>query len=447
MLHFEELKSNLVADNLGKLYLDENLILSEKSKLIENVSLDFAKEKLGRKYKVCLYRMLPICSYILSHSSCSFIQLPTTYNYNQYVKHLFNTSDYPLCNTFKQELEANKMSNSRAIQDMQTLGIIKCVSDFKHFNDINHKNNVSYAYVFNTSSIHSVLSIQSIYFKYHYNNNTSNNILDYPLCNTFENTEEVTNKHSKLYDKYLPLLKKELERQTVTGEFRYSLKEDGSRPYAPFCSSENKNSNERKEILNSYFGKGNWQEWDRSASIYNLTYSYNTKQYIPNDVDLHAKMNGKSFETKEEREMFKILNMTKYFSDGRKVRKLIENMVFIQQKISDNLALTKKEISFYKNNIERANLIAKLSKADSISDVVKWYMQERDKLINSLGGKKIDNDAIFIMEGVINLATMNDLREAGYEAVSVYDGFYTNCKDNNFIENIYKNNITKYIAA
>ena len=455
-MHFEELKTNYLSDSLGKLYLDEQTIIKEKSKLVEEVSLEYAKEKLGRKWSICLRRMLPICSYILCHSSSSssnsFLQLPSTFNYYMYSKHLFQLhTNIPLLDTFKTELEANQRSNARALQDMQTLGIIRCVSNFKHFNDVHH-NNVSYAYVCSVSAIHSIMSVYSVYFKYHFNTTTTTTVstkfnTNTPLLDTFKDNLASVTKHSNNYNKYLPLLQNELERQTVLGEFKYHLKEDGSRAYAPFCSSENKHSNERKEILNSYFGKGKWQEWDRSASIYNLTYSYNTKQYMPNVVDLHAKMNGKNFESKKEREMFKLLNMTKYFSDGRKVRKLLESMISIQNKINEDIALTKKEISFYKNNIERANLIAKLSKAETIKDAVKWYIKERDKLIEAIGGKRIENDAIFIMEGVVNLATMNDLNEAGFICVSVYDGFYTNCFDNDYIESIYKRNITKYIIG
>ena len=30
------------------------------------------------------------------------------------------------------------------------------------------------------------------------------------------------------------------------------------------------------------------------------------------------------------------------------------------------------------------------------------------------------------------------LKEAGYKVLEVYDGFYTNCKDTELLENIYK---------
>lgn len=441
MLNLQNLQKTYFSDYLGKLYIDEEKINQEKSKLRKDISLEECKSILGRKYKVCLNRMLPILSFILVHKESQHIQLSTTYNYNQYIKHLYYSNNIPLLDTFKIELEANQRSNHRVIQDLLALNIIKCVSNKKHFNDKNRKNNISYSYIFNTSSIHSLLSLSNIFFKYHYNN-----II--PLLDTFEKEEEKeTIKHSKLYNEYLPKLKYELERQKVEDDFKYYLKEGGARPYAYFCSSENKVSDERKGILNAYFGEDKWIEWDRSASIYNLTYSYNTGKYINNDVDLHSILNNnKKFKSEDERKMFKVLNMTKYFSDARKIRRLVENMIKCSEKITNLQPLTDKEFTFYKNNLERVQALIVLSKADSVDDVVDFYKSSKKALIDALGGKKIENDAIFIMEGAVNLATMNDLNEMGYKCVSVYDGFYTDCKDEELIEDIYKKNILKYIT-
>lgn len=356
MLYFSDFTQKYLSDNRGLLQLPEEKITESKSFLRKSITLNECKSILGRKYKICLHRMLPICSYILCHQSVSFIQLSSTYNYSMYSKHIF---------------------------DIDT---------------------------------------------------------DISLCNTFTGQN-----HSDLYNEYLPLLQYELNRQTTQNEFRYHLKQDGSRPYAYFCSSENRHSNERKEILNSYFGKGKWQEWDRSASIYNLTYSYNTKKYIPNSIDLHAKINNAEFTSKEEREAFKLLNMTKYFSDARKVKKFISSMIEIQRKKNNNEVLKSKELTFYKNNLDRANAMCKLSNANTVQDLINWYIQKRDELIKTIGGKRLPKDAVFIMEGVVNLATMNDLNDLGYKTVSVYDGFYTECFDNDLIESIYQKNVTKYI--
>lgn len=443
-MKIETLHRNCLSDNLGKLYIDEAFIVKEKSNLKEDITLDKIKLVLGRKYKKAIHRILPICSYIITHQYSSFIQLPTTYNYSQYTKHLF-IHNLPLCNTFanlENKTDAMKMSNSRAIQDMKELGLIRCISDMKHFNDPNN-NNLAYAYVFSISSIYSLLSIFNISYHIHYNN-----ITNLPLCNTFAE-EEPEMKHSKLYYKFLPFLQNELCRQTTKGDFRYYLKADGKRPYCYFCSSEK--TTERKAILDEYFGKGKWHEWDRSASIYNLTYSYNTGKYIENSVDLHAKMNGKEFHSKEEREMFKLLNMTKYFSDARKVKSFMEKIVKISEKIKNNKAILNTELSFYKNNAKRAEAMIKLSNSEDIETweetirrVVEYYKTSRKDMENIIG-KKLPKDVVFIIEGIVNLATMNELNEIGYKCISVYDGFYTDCNDDKLIEEIYRKNIEKIV--
>ena len=195
MLYFEDFTQKYLSDNRGLLQLPEDKITEAKSLLRKSITLDECKSILGRKYKICLHRLLSICSYILCHQSVSFIQLSSTYNYNMYSKHMFDIdTDISLLDTFKLETEANVKSNQRALQDLQKLGIIKCVSDFKHFNSI-HNDNVAYAYVFDIDSINNLLSVCSVYFKYHSNNN-NNNITDtdISLLDTFTGQN-----HSDLY--------------------------------------------------------------------------------------------------------------------------------------------------------------------------------------------------------------------------------------------------------
>ena len=88
MIHFKDFPQKYLSDNRNQLQLSENTITEAKSYLRKNITLDECKYILGRKYKVALHRMLPICSFILTHKSISFIQLPCTYNYNMYSKHL-----------------------------------------------------------------------------------------------------------------------------------------------------------------------------------------------------------------------------------------------------------------------------------------------------------------------------------------------------------------------
>ena len=141
--------------------------------------------------------------------------------------------------------------------------------------------------------------------------------------------------------------------------------------------------------------------------------------------------------------------MTLNFSDVRKFKKFLFRMLNIGNKIYNKETLLPKEHTFYyrkdEENRKRALAIARLSKANTVQEMIDWYKRTRDNYIKAIGGKKLPMDAIFIMEGTVNLATMNDLTEMGYKCISIYDGFYSNCFDDNLIESIYRKNLTKYI--
>ena len=130
-MKIETLHRNCLSDNLGKLYIDEAFIVKEKSNLKEDITLDEVKLVLGRKYKKVIHRILPICSYIITHQYSSFIQLPTTYNYSQYTKHLF-IHNLPLCNTFadkKQKKGGHSFEQPFVILEglfLKLLQIIRC---------------------------------------------------------------------------------------------------------------------------------------------------------------------------------------------------------------------------------------------------------------------------------------------------------------------------------
>ena len=469
MLLFDQ-KDTYLCDSLGVLAIPKDKILTAKASLRTSITLDDCKTILGRKYKICVKRMLPILSFILVHKSSSVLQLSTTFTYNTYIQHLFNTdidnsnTYLPLSDTFADLSKmANQRNNSRALCDMQSLNIIKIVSDLKHFNDIHH-NSISYAYVHSDTCILSLLSLFNIQFRYHYNTIDTNTYL--PLSGTFVGNSVSTGifansasidtfantkvkKHSELYNKYLPKLQYELNRQTVEGEFRYQLKPDKARPYAYFCSSENKHSDDRKCKLDAYFGKDNWHQWDRTASVHNLAYSYNTHQYMNNSQDFYEYLKGSKFISEDERKDYKGVVQNLNFSDVRKFKAFIFNMLDIGNKVCNNETLRPKEYTSYygrdEENRKRALAIARLSKANTVQEMIDWYKQTRDNYIKAIGGKKLPMDAIFIMEGTVNLATMNDLNEMGYKCVSIYDGFYSNCFDDNLIESIYRKNLTKYI--
>ena len=82
-----------------------------------------------------------------------------------------------------------------------------------------------------------------------------------------------------------------------------------------------------------------------------------------------------------------------------------------------------------------------------IEKAVTWYKETKERMKSVIGDWKQIKENIFLLEGSVNLATMNDLNEAGFICVSVYDGFYTNCKDKDFIENLYRKNTIKYLGV
>ena len=513
---FEKLNSELVYDQSKTFAIDKKDVDSTLKSLNNIITEEQVKVVFGRKYRQCIARLLPICAFLLCHKDKIFMQLPVTKNYSQYVKHL-NLSNTNLFNSYKLTFynkqsnnniynlltryvthsyeESNtsdiKMFNMRALKDLQKLNVIKLYVEQKHFSNNNSEKTYSYSYVISHSNVLNLLSIFNISFSYNISNHSlSTNTLFIPryVTHSYEEQDKIINnietkyikkgkevKHSKEYIQYIYPLINELDRQTTTGIYRYSLKENGCRPYAYICSSnkhsENNEISEREALLNDELGENNWIEWDRSASIYNITYSYNKKDYLSNSINMHSKMANKQLEKDtQEYEDFKLLNMTKYFGDGRTVRSLLNAQMKYAEKIKEmneqeineyieelndkeNKGKRKSQkariLAKYDNNLKRTNLLMNNISHDMTFDeavikAVENYKAEK-KNMNNFIGKFLPEDAIFIMEATVNLATMNDLREMGYKTVSIYDGFYTTCKDKDLIESVYKKNVEKFI--
>ena len=489
-----------------------------------NYTSEYFEKTLGRKWRLCLIRMLKLVSYLyLTKSKYVPIQISTTntlskFNLSNHINNTISNSIYNSItisknidfetleyvyknkgtNTYHKTLDLNfsQQIMSDIIDDLCKIHILaRKENDFEMFNQSNPNDNCSYTYMISEYNINSYLSIMNI--QYHNSNYISNSI-------TISKNIDFGIKHTKLYKEWLPKVKYELERQKTEGIFRYTLSENGSRPYCDFCSQfpllENQvddynkyhntkidiyeylslfpNTLYRHNILHNYFTNNllsfnnnniitisknidfEWNEWDRSASVYNITYSYNKKKYLPNEIDLHEKFYGKKFESSNERKLFKLGNMTRYFSNKKKFAGFIDyimsasNQYFELRDKRDNNMISEKEFIKLKKLIGAVErFIAFMKCAGLTGKEQDWkerlinYYEESKKQMFDFIGKKLPKDAIFIIEATINLATMNDLNDLGYKAVSVYDGFYTNCFDNELIEKIYKNNVIKYLGV
>lgn len=253
----------------------------------------------------------------------------------------------------------------------------------------------------------------------------------------------------------------------------YLSREDTLRPYAKFCSqwkslekyciknnvteTEARNNKEnigiewREDYLDKYFGKGNWIEFDRNASIYNVTLLYNKGIYRPNNSgDMYAEFNGKPFSSKAERQDFKLCNMSFYFGDVRKLKSFYDKMsktasLWLDYKDGKRLSIKdQKIICYFLNEKERFASMLKFSgcyeNANTWEEgwqmVKDWYIKTRNNMIDIIG--KPYKKTIFMMEAAINLNVAERIREHGYKVLEVYDGFYTDCKDVELLEDIYK---------
>ena len=506
MKTFEDLftninNSNYVSDNHNKL-LDKSKVESVIKSIPEiEYNEDYMKAKLGRSWKAVCHHIYPVISYLYYHKSKLLpIQLPTTIlsTYNNYI---INLNTYLLSNiikvrAFKEIKTPNVLSGY--FNYLKDLNVLFLVDDFKHFGSGStyeyYKDKVescSYTYIIDKNNIYNLLQFINNLLHIMYNPYKlllSNN---HNLSNTYLLSNIIKVQNDIILNNVIDEITRQKNNEFI---FRYYLtnEEDGKRAWAPICSeypslkkkikkiqkelkknniektnqevedlirNDDKSIIWREDIFDEYFGKGKWIEWDRNASIYNITYSFNKKKYRPNsEKDWYAIFNGKDFEN-DERDLFKLLCMTLYFSDVRKLKSFVRKTVIYATKPEDFKPKDRKErkswkLAMDKDQQERWCALMKLSGAKPDEDLdtwvekaVIWYKETRQRMKSVIGDWKKIKENIFLLEGAVNLATMNDLIDLGYKAVSVYDGFYTNCFDKELIEKLYKNNTKKYLGV
>lgn len=186
----------------------------------------------------------------------------------------------------------------------------------------------------------------------------------------------------------------------------------------------------RENILESKFPSVVLEERDRIASIHNLNRFLKTGVLAGNNretEDFYKFFAGKDL-TAEERDSYKLLMMTFYFSSQQKWNSLVRHVVDY----------------FYKGD-SKAHQIAKLgldrfkaawkllgcrefSCTDELEEALRNFYRENRARLQEVEGELIGKD-IFLYENVQNLSTELELRKLGYIVETVYDGFYTNAPE------------------
>lgn len=219
---------------------------------------------------------------------------------------------------------------------------------------------------------------------------------------------------------------------------------NGRRIYAEVCSYVNEEKHKdipagtitKQQYCDKVFGQNNWFEFDRKGSIYNLTYSLNNKDYLDNSIDIYEKMNNIKFASKEERDLYKITQMSVYFSTYRRLINFIYRYMQIKYENGVIPESKQKLIDAYWKLITKGKAMEWSDFANALKDhfearkkAMKKFIGDNKKYIDK-GSKYsesyIENtdSFIFMHESEVYLEFVTKLRERDLRVVQIYDGFY-----------------------
>ena len=218
----------------------------------------------------------------------------------------------------------------------------------------------------------------------------------------------------------------------------------GRRIYADVCSYVNEEKHEKiipgtmtkQKYCDKVFGQNNWFEFDRRGSIYNLTYSLNKKEYLDNNIDIYEKINNIKFISKEERDLYKLTQMSIYFSTYKRTINFIYR--YMQIKYENGIIPENKQKlidAYWKlvtkgKAMEWSEFAAGLQEHfDARKKAMKNFIGDNKAYIDK-GSKYSENfeknldSFIFMKESEIYLEFATMLRKRGLRVVQIYDGFY-----------------------
>lgn len=217
----------------------------------------------------------------------------------------------------------------------------------------------------------------------------------------------------------------------------------GRRMYSEVCSFWNEEKHDviplgqmtKQKYCDKIFGQNKWFEFDRRGSIYNITYSLNKKAFLSNDIDIYEKINNVTFKSKEERNLYKLTQMSVYFSTVRRTIGFFQRYL---EKKAEGVAIPEKEANLidawwklcggenvtwneFLNNFRTLYKRRKYAMRKFIGSE-KEYIDTKSKY--TIGYEPNDTDFIFMYESEIYLEFVTELRKKGLRVVQIYDGFY-----------------------
>lgn len=276
-----------------------------------------------------------------------------------------------------------------------------------------------------------------------YTNNNNITINEYDNIDNI-NVEEESRDSNKSTTPELETIRnrvKDLVKEQNTFEkdplFQYQFPKDCMRAYSNFCfqptlKKDHKIEHDqyRENILESKFPDVALEERDRIASIHNLNRFLKTGILAGNNretEDFYKLFAGKEL-SKDERDSYKTLMMTFYFSNQQKWNSLVKHVVdYFYRGDSKAHQIAKLGLDRFK---AAWKLLGKeeFSSTEELEEALRNFYRENRKRLEQFEGEFIGKD-IFLYENVQNLSTEIELRKLGYIVETVYDGFYTNAPE------------------
>lgn len=314
--------------------------------------------------------------------------------------------------------------------------------------------------IYSTSLIYSNLSYSS-YSSYSLSSTSSTYSL-FPSYSDLKGAETI----EKCIKKYTVKAMMEWNNSRLPEEEQMSY--NGRRIYAEVCSYVNEEKHDKilpgtmtkQMYCDKVFGQNNWFEFDRKGSIYNLTYSLNKKEYLDNNIDIYEKMNNKKFTSKEERNLYKLTQMSVYFSTYKRTINLIYR--YMQMKYENGTIPKDKQelIDAYWKLVTKGKTMEWSEFASGLKEhfearkkAMKKFIGDNKAYIDK-GSKYSENfeknfdSFIFMKESEIYLKFVTELRSRGLRVVQIYDGFYLQkgSISENELNDILKDTVINYVS-
>lgn len=411
-----------------------------------------AKEVLGRQWKKNLQN---IC-YLYS-----FLQRSKFYSENNPV--MISTTLYKQIKVDGKQVFKDDTVLRRCIEVMKKIKAIYCV-DSHYAKDIQKARIYLLADNRIKSCFHFFAEDTDIWEKY-----DNHNINNHSINNDYYNEVLSSSNDDEMSSRYIKLDLYKLINQTNRGAsdlFKY--KATGWRPSANICyvPSKEKQHKIQHDVYREDLIPFKYQEFDRNASIYNLMlflgkgeirendrskYDFYTEfakrlqcieyGHIISKSELEAKISSSSLQNKLEdfedfnvRDCVKTLMMTINFASKNQVRALIGDSINYLMS-GDNRCFNK-----FRKFQQRLICVIRLLDLESfqlkdvegylkLSKVLYYFFCKAKDLLKDYVGREIEDKTIFLYEAAVNLNTQKLIKDAGFNCVSVYDGFYTDCSE------------------